>query len=208
MLDKEFVLKNCPYRPHNAPMPPDNSRVIEVIDKVGLQGAKGDPGLTPYIGKNNNWWIGIEDTGVNAYADTAVFIYNTKDDFPKEGSSNSLYIDKLENNAYRWDDDTSTYIQLSTVDSSSLISWAEDYFGNTNKAGYKLIKDTALKTVEEETVPIIATALKDEDKDKKTQKLAGTISDYHLKDKDDTYSGISIDKLDTEDLILTANNEA
>lgn len=29
-------------------------------------GPKGDPGLTPHIGANGNWWIGTTDTGVSA----------------------------------------------------------------------------------------------------------------------------------------------
>lgn len=32
----------------------------------GEKGDKGDSGLTPYIGYNNNWWIGDRDTGVLA----------------------------------------------------------------------------------------------------------------------------------------------
>ena len=27
---------------------------------------KGDPGLTPYIGENGNWWVGTQDTGQQA----------------------------------------------------------------------------------------------------------------------------------------------
>lgn len=33
---------------------------------AGLKGPKGDPGLTPYIGPNGNWWTGTTDTGVLA----------------------------------------------------------------------------------------------------------------------------------------------
>ena len=33
---------------------------------AGLKGRPGDPGLTPYIGPNGNWWIGTTDTGVLA----------------------------------------------------------------------------------------------------------------------------------------------
>ncbi len=36
----------------------------------GEMGEKGADGLTPYIGSNGNWWIGEEDTGVKASADT------------------------------------------------------------------------------------------------------------------------------------------
>jgi hypothetical protein len=32
----------------------------------GKQGKQGDPGLTPYIGDNGNWWIDDTDTGVSA----------------------------------------------------------------------------------------------------------------------------------------------
>lgn len=35
---------------------------IELIE----QGPQGDPGLTPFIGENGNWWIGDTDTGVKA----------------------------------------------------------------------------------------------------------------------------------------------
>ena len=30
------------------------------------KGKKGDPGNTPYIGENGNWWVGDEDTGTKA----------------------------------------------------------------------------------------------------------------------------------------------
>lgn len=33
---------------------------------TGQTGLKGDPGSTPYIGENGNWWIGNTDTGVRA----------------------------------------------------------------------------------------------------------------------------------------------
>ncbi len=32
----------------------------------GTNGTNGSDGLTPYIGENNNWWIGDKDTGVSA----------------------------------------------------------------------------------------------------------------------------------------------
>lgn len=32
----------------------------------GAQGPQGEPGATPYIGSNGNWWIGDTDTGVSA----------------------------------------------------------------------------------------------------------------------------------------------
>ena len=39
---------------------PDGSRLGDV--KI----FNGEDGLTPYIGENGNWWIGEEDTGVQA----------------------------------------------------------------------------------------------------------------------------------------------
>lgn len=33
---------------------------------VGLKGKQGEPGLSPYIGANGNWFVGTEDTGVLA----------------------------------------------------------------------------------------------------------------------------------------------
>jgi hypothetical protein len=42
-------------------------RGIAETDGVdGEQGIAGEDGLTPYIGSNNNWWIGDTDTGVSA----------------------------------------------------------------------------------------------------------------------------------------------
>lgn len=35
--------------------------------------AKGEDGLTPYIGANGNWWIGVNDTGVKASGSTVSF---------------------------------------------------------------------------------------------------------------------------------------
>jgi hypothetical protein len=36
------------------------------VSALGIKGDQGDPGLTPYIGKNGSWWIGDNDTGVRA----------------------------------------------------------------------------------------------------------------------------------------------
>jgi len=35
---------------------------------LSIQGTKGNPGLTPNIGINGNWWLGTADTGVKARA--------------------------------------------------------------------------------------------------------------------------------------------
>ena len=49
--------------------------------EIGPEGPKGDVGpagnngLTPYIGENNNWWVGETDTGINAVAPKK-FIFN------------------------------------------------------------------------------------------------------------------------------------
>ena len=54
--------KCCPCNPSTT-----TSGIIEIIDNVGLQGAKGDSGLTPYINSNTGtWFIGTTDTGVRA----------------------------------------------------------------------------------------------------------------------------------------------
>lgn len=34
--------------------------------EIGKASIKGDPGDTPYIGANGNWWVGNADTGVRA----------------------------------------------------------------------------------------------------------------------------------------------
>ena len=39
---------------------------IEIGNVKGKKGEKGEPGITPHIGENGNWWIGDDDTGVNA----------------------------------------------------------------------------------------------------------------------------------------------
>ncbi len=33
-----------------------------------VKGDKGDPGDTPYIGDNGNWWVGDTDTGETIFA--------------------------------------------------------------------------------------------------------------------------------------------
>ena len=33
---------------------------------LSIRGEDGEPGETPYIGENGNWWIGDADTGVSA----------------------------------------------------------------------------------------------------------------------------------------------
>lgn len=45
--------------------------VLKVTSNSGtseaeLKGDKGDPGTTPHVGENGNWWIGTTDTGVLA----------------------------------------------------------------------------------------------------------------------------------------------
>jgi len=40
--------------------------LIDLTTLNGLDGAKGEDGLTPRIGDNGNWWIGDTDTGVKA----------------------------------------------------------------------------------------------------------------------------------------------
>lgn len=42
----------------------------------GTNGKDGVDGQTPYIGKNGNWWIGNEDTGVKA--ESTDFIYDNR----------------------------------------------------------------------------------------------------------------------------------
>lgn len=45
------------------PKPDVYAQLIEMIESGML---KGDDGLTPYVGSNNNWWIGEVDTGILA----------------------------------------------------------------------------------------------------------------------------------------------
>ena len=54
----------------------DSGNKIPVTGENGDKGDKGDTGtagsdgLTPYIGDNGNWWIGVTDTGVKAQGNT------------------------------------------------------------------------------------------------------------------------------------------
>ena len=48
--------------------------VDDVDTGIKAQGAKGDDGLTPYIGENGNWWIGETDTEIKAEAVDGVSI--------------------------------------------------------------------------------------------------------------------------------------
>ena len=63
---------------HNPPMIPDTDIYFRVrhgsdgtpsaaqLIPYGPQGGQGDPGITPHIGNNNDWFIGDTDTGVLA----------------------------------------------------------------------------------------------------------------------------------------------
>lgn len=44
----------------------DNCEIGVEVPPFYSQGPKGDPGISPHIGNNDNWWIGEEDTGVLA----------------------------------------------------------------------------------------------------------------------------------------------
>lgn len=48
-----------------------NGEAQEIVFEVppgetGPQGIQGEPGATPYIGENGNWWVGETDTRVGA----------------------------------------------------------------------------------------------------------------------------------------------
>lgn len=43
-----------------------NDKGLPNPEPVDVKGTKGDPGDTPHIGSNGNWWIGEIDTGVTA----------------------------------------------------------------------------------------------------------------------------------------------
>lgn len=49
----------------DSPEPPEGvyEQLISLIESGML---KGEDGLTPYVGSNNNWWIGDIDTGILA----------------------------------------------------------------------------------------------------------------------------------------------
>lgn len=52
---------------------------IQSGDKfINPYGSKGDPGATPEIGNNGNWWINGVDTGVNAKANKRKTVYDSE----------------------------------------------------------------------------------------------------------------------------------
>ncbi len=72
-----------------------------VDGKDGEPGAKGDTGtpgvdgLTPFIGENNNWWIGDADTGIKATGDkgdAGVVKFIVVNELPTENIENAIYL--------------------------------------------------------------------------------------------------------------------
>ena len=73
------------------------SNIIKVKDAngnwVGIPALQGEPGITPHIGENGNWFIGEEDTGIKAAVDltpyaTTEYVTNAIDniDIPEKTS--------------------------------------------------------------------------------------------------------------------------
>lgn len=52
-----------PSEPGSEPTPSVYQQILALIEAGKV---KGDPGITPHIGENGNWWIGDADTGVHA----------------------------------------------------------------------------------------------------------------------------------------------
>lgn len=59
-------------------------QVVHVVTVI----EKGDPGITPHIGPNGNWWIGEEDQGVRA---TGNAVINVVSQLPESGNSGEFY---------------------------------------------------------------------------------------------------------------------
>lgn len=84
--------------------------------------------------------------------------------------------------------------------------WANEYFLDTTKPGYQLIKDAVDEAVTEVGVDTVAKAFEENNK-----LLKNVVSDYNIQEKSNTYSGISLSKINTDDLsdldevILSAN---
>lgn len=76
---------------------------FDFLTRIGIDGRDG---LTPHIGPDGNWWRGTENTGVPA---TACRSYETHENFPVTGMSEVLYLDRLENKLYRWDQQNNCY---------------------------------------------------------------------------------------------------
>ena len=59
-----------------------------------LKGDKGDPGITPHIGENGNWYIGNTDTGKPSRGEKG--LKGDKGDTPVKGTDYWTAADKTE----------------------------------------------------------------------------------------------------------------
>jgi hypothetical protein len=84
------------------------------------KGVKGDDGHSPYIGDNGNWYTW--NTNTNAFVDTGVPAagggsggveqFDSAADFPATGNPEVIYVAKDTDTAYRWDTDTTDYVEM------------------------------------------------------------------------------------------------
>lgn len=59
-----------------------------------LKGDKGDPGITPHIGENGNWYLGTTDTGKPSRGEKG--LKGDKGDTPVKGTDYWTAADKTE----------------------------------------------------------------------------------------------------------------
>jgi hypothetical protein len=69
----------------------------EAKESGEFDGPKGDPGTTPHIGANGNWWIGTTDTGVKAQSDDYVLTDADKTEIAEEAAGMVDVPEKLPN---------------------------------------------------------------------------------------------------------------
>ena len=71
----------------------ETGTVVLLRGEKGDPGKKGEPGDTPYIGVNGNWWVSGKDTGVPASGGGSGGSYNIGDGLKLDRQTNTLSVD-------------------------------------------------------------------------------------------------------------------
>ena len=67
--------------------------------------------------------IQIEEDGtITATGSSSVVYKEGVENFPKEGTSGTVYVDTLTNLMYRWDKETSTYVQIGGIGENIILN--------------------------------------------------------------------------------------
>lgn len=124
----------------------------------GPRGEKGDPGNSPYIGINGNWWVGDFDTGVqalfvpalqeNAPDENKVKVWLDSDDFPNDATITKPALAKA--TAFVTDDEsnelTSTTSESADAVKAAALDFTEDSASKTTFTASELTSKTSSTT--------------------------------------------------------------